>query len=228
MKLTHCVKAATLSFVMLLGSITNANALPMLSFVDSLGNSNVTIGVGESVTMDIMVSGFAVGNLLESGDITFGYDMSGAVSVAGGPVTLNPANTYEFIPFQPPADDTVNNSVNFIFAQPFFGKVPVPLGDTPFKLASVVFTGAQAGVANLIFDLATFLNDTNFTEHHQAGAPGVLAAAPLFDLTTLGASISVNAVPLPAAVWLLGSGLVGLMGFGRLRRKSANQELAAA
>ena len=32
---------------------------------------------------------------------------------------------------------------------------------------------------------------------------------------------AVPAVPLPAAVWLLGSGLLGLLGLGRLRRQSA-------
>jgi hypothetical protein len=42
----------------------------------------------------------------------------------------------------------------------------------------------------------------------------------LFDVASLTGYCSVNPVPLPGAVWLLGSGLMGLAGLGLRRRKS--------
>ncbi len=35
-------------------------------------------------------------------------------------------------------------------------------------------------------------------------------------------TVSASPVPLPAAIWLLGSGLSGLLGFARLRGRRAN------
>ena len=41
-----------------------------------------------------------------------------------------------------------------------------------------------------------------------------------FDGTTLSFTGNVSAVPLPAAAWLLGSGLLGLLGIGRRNTRS--------
>jgi len=40
-------------------------------------------------------------------------------------------------------------------------------------------------------------------------------SSPVYEFTQLNVSTSVSAVPVPAAVWLFGSGLIGLAGFAR-------------
>lgn len=48
------------------------------------------------------------------------------------------------------------------------------------------------------------------------------------DITFNGAEIQVNNIPIPAAVWLLGSGLVGLVGVARRRRSSSSSAVSFA
>ncbi len=48
---------------------------------------------------------------------------------------------------------------------------------------------------------------------------GTNPAFSITDVTYVGASVNVSAVPVPAAVWLFGSGLIGMVGIAR-RRKS--------
>ncbi len=68
-----------------------------------------------------------------------------------------------------------------------------------FTLATFTFSALSEGTSPLSISINT-LGDAN-------GAP--LAA------TTTSGSITVTAVPLPGAVWLFGSGLLGLMGMAR-------------
>ena len=226
MKPTRYLKAAALSFVMLFVSISNANAIS-LTFIDpnfdplndpDTNPSTASIFVGETVTMDLWFTGVPVDRPLDGGDITFTYDMSGAVSVATvDPVVMNSANPYGIGFASDPSggtNNTTTNTVNFDFALPLVGSTATGLtGD--IKLASVTFTGEQAGTASLLFTAATFLYDSAFNDY-------------AITLDTAAINVTVAAVPLPAAVWMLGSGLLGLMGFGRLRRKTTAQTAVAA
>jgi len=72
-------------------------------------------------------------------------------------------------------------------------KEPVAVGSTAFKLYGVTSNGTQSGKA-IVYNLGT----------------------ASFDGQTLSFS-GYSAVPLPAAVWLFGSGLLGLLGIGRRR-----------
>lgn len=42
--------------------------------------------------------------------------------------------------------------------------------------------------------------------------------------TTMGASADVGVIPVPAAIWLFGSGLIGLLGFGRHARRNRTRK----
>jgi hypothetical protein len=100
---------------------------------------------------------------------------------------------------------TINSTLGFI-STGYFSSDMTPPSIPNGVLASFNITGLVAGVYNLNFDLSnerTVLFDID--GNSLAG--------------TVNGTIHVNAVPIPAAVWLLGSGLVGLVGLRRRMRK---------
>lgn len=85
--------------------------------------------------------------------------------------------------------------------------IPAASGDT--LMATLTFTAPAAGAINFSMIDGGF----GWTDALTG------ATAPLPDLTST-LSLSVQAIPVPAAVWLFGSGLLGLVGVAR-RRKAA-------
>ncbi len=79
------------------------------------------------------------------------------------------------------------------------------------RQADVSF-GAIQNVNGPSFDNAAGINGT-LTTRSAVGVDGAFLASD----GEIGSPCSISAVPLPAAVWLLGSGLLGLMGVGRRR-----------
>jgi hypothetical protein len=78
-----------------------------------------------------------------------------------------------------------------------------------------IANGAAVGTAQTLYLMST----------EGAGADANVYASTGALLLSLNGTLSgapVGAVPLPAAVWLFGSGLLGLVGVGRRRNPSAN------
>lgn len=74
--------------------------------------------------------------------------------------------------------------------------------------------------ATAFYNILANGNRSGTTDGIAAGKTGTTTYAGFWDLTTSGQltyNIAVAPVPLPAAVWLFGSGLLGLLGVGRRR-----------
>jgi hypothetical protein len=98
-----------------------------------------------------------------------------------------------------------------------------PTGSPLYNQASGLWTWNGKTSINTIASVGTtpsnlfFLTGTGSTGHATPTLEGTVTFnAGMFTFT----SNNVSAVPLPAAVWLLGSGLAGLVGVGRRRRSA--------
>lgn len=87
--------------------------------------------------------------------------------------------------------------------------------------------GAGNRVTTLMFSITGIANDTIYSyinpSANNAGQGNTLFAAHVGGFDASGTNSAFfggsTPVPLPAAAWLLGSGLLGLVGFARRRRK---------
>lgn len=73
--------------------------------------------------------------------------------------------------------------------------------------------GATQGIANYTFDGSNFTLDYHWDAITSNGGNHIGSlAVSVYDLHLVG---TVSTVPVPAAVWLFGSGLIGLIGFAK-------------
>jgi hypothetical protein len=72
----------------------------------------------------------------------------------------------------------------------------------------------MGGVATIVCDLADCASGSNYVLDMAVHVPAAFTSVPY----TLHLEGTVSQVPVPAAVWLLGSGIVGLVGVARRRR----------
>lgn len=84
----------------------------------------------------------------------------------------------------------------------------------PDSFSKEVFRGTMVDTSNLSFILSNNLNDYPV---------GQTAAYGAYNITVVNQfSIAPSAVPAPAAAWLFGSGLIGLLSFNRRKDKTDN------
>ena len=156
-------------------------------------NWNGTFGIPTSIVLD--ASGFfgAVANGLTTSDIISGTGSLGAT------------------------DD-------FAFGFGALGTYALPMGPAPIATTtfntSDVDTGAPITVGDNPSGTLPFTDDGIGGTPMKAGPfPGFNANFDILNLHVV--SVDTGVIPVPAAVWLFGSGLVGLVGVARRRRKSA-------
>ena len=106
-------------------------------------------------------------------------------------------------------DNITGDAVLTITANAQFG-APVGVGGITFDIFSLDFTALPPpGQTSLAVGLAGFGNITD--------GSGALEVPMTFGAGT----VNISAVPVPAAAWLFGSGLIGLVGIARRKTQLA-------
>ena len=225
--------AVSLTVFMVLAVASFASAKPYVYADydgDAVADTSITILPGDTFTLDFYVTGLleilptAAGGMIETGNLlSFGTNIYFNQDFAGSGVET-------FDPAQVSADSaivdssfwaegqTVNiNPYNALAATPsermahvfLQGGVPAPgILEDQLLLGSIVFQCEGPGIS--IIDIA------------KPNAGGWLTSESInvqnfIDWDTY--DVTVNQVPIPSAVLLLGSGLLGLLGFKRGRKK---------
>ncbi|MGB5409469.1 MAG: cohesin domain-containing protein [Thiogranum sp.] len=163
-----------------------------------------TIGPGERATVDVLVSDPA-GELVAAYDFLVDYD----------PAVIELDSVTFGVGLGGPADS-------------FQDVVVDPLGQVNVSELSVLFdlSGLQDGTSDLLLFSLTFNSASNGTSP-LAFSENILGVAGGFLGDTAGLPIALDAlgtgsiavVPLPASVWLLGSGLLGFLSFSAKRNR---------
>jgi len=196
--LNSCIAAALLGLV----SVNSQAATISLS-----PTSSTNIMTGDAVSFNIFVDAVDVGGILAGGLDLF-YDIG----------ILNYNSDFAFDPgfptdlaFSRLGDDcattlTANCSGPGEINGIAFGNFGGLAASGPTLVGSLSFTGINLGTSSL----AMADNDL------PAGAWFSTDGSPIV-MTYDGSSVTVSAIPVPAAVWLFGSGLLGLIGVTRRR-----------
>lgn len=166
-----------------------------------------TVATGSSFSVKLGISGLGNGAAPSLGtfDLDIGYNSSllSFTSVSfGDPVLGDQLDLFSLGSFTS-SSNTTPGTVN-VFELSFDSVADLnTLQAANFTLATFTFSALSGGISPLSISINA-LGDAN-------GDPLVA--------TTASGSVTVTAVPLPAAAWLFGSGLLGLIGMAR--RKAA-------
>ena len=168
----------------------------------SFSPSNSTVNRGDTVNVDVVISDLfddflGAQALVGAFDFTVGYDptiiSNTGVSFSGALGDPDPFAFETITGF----DNSVAGQVNAFNVSLLFDLAPLQ-PDPSFTLATLSFQGLDIGVSSLDF-LSIIISD-------DLGLP----------IDAQGISGSVSVVPLPGAVWLM---ITGLLGIGALARK---------
>ena len=178
----------------------------------------VTLSFGMSGNIDPIL-GFSVSASTGSSGSTFGFTLNLPIALQG-PIDANSSVSYtltstalEGAQIAPVVGD---NIVSAFEVDTSIGGLPslnkgVDVGDVffftpgPDTQNSPVFTASNSFTGDLAYDLMTVKIDFSLSPNSNVGLSGFVQQL---------------AVPIPATVWLFGSGLLGLVGVAR-RRKTA-------
>ena len=173
----------------------------------SLSPSAQTVTDGDALSLAVIGSDFPDG--VNDGTITVTWDATilqlettQTDAIVDGALTTGITNIFLF-------DTSTSGQLDFTGG--------VGLGDDPVGLAGATFT-----YLNLAFTaIATPGTDVNV----GLGVSGQWQdgnGQSVLDIVYTGATVTVNPVPVPPAVWLFGSGLLGLVGVARRRSSQAS------
>lgn len=193
-----------------------AEAYGYMSQVFSVG-TNGALNPGDSVSVDanmllegIIESQSAFGNvygmvLLNHYDPAYKYD-----NFDGSQIDHMPLFTFQDVFFSNPSD----------FFPQFLGSVQHSANVSTSPVNFLGSTSANVNVGDvLIMETMLFVDNHLGTSENLGESWTDFQNTLSSSLTTTTAGATINAVPIPAAIWLFGSGLIGLVGVAR-RKKS--------
>jgi hypothetical protein len=173
----------------------------------SVDPATQTIGAGSSTQVALTISGLGIGAApsLSTYDLNVAYDPSIITLTGvtfGDPVLGDQLDLFSLGSLTSSSDSPLG-TIN-VFELSFDNPSDIDaLQANAFTLATLSFNTLASGTSSLALTI-NVLGDAN-------GDP--------LTASTISSSITVSAVPVPAAVWLFGSGLLGLIGVAR--RKAA-------
>lgn len=176
------------------GLIASASLANAATF--SLVPASSSVMVNDTISLDLVVAGIQEPTGAYTVNVDYDASLVSFQSYSFGELLGGPTSNFDSS-FEVDADTFAVSEVSLLpiggFNQP----------DT-FTLATLEFSADAEGIA--VFD------STYFILSDEAG----LLEIPVTDF--IGASVEVAPVPVPAALWLFASGLIGLLG---LRKRSA-------
>lgn len=195
-------------------------AMPLVTTPVSAAVLSITGGVDSTIPSNFNPTGFPLGNIIGTPIKVFD---SGAI---GGLLLSDSTNiTYEFLGSEA---DFINFSANtvglFSSETAAVGDKIVspqePAGFLPFDFAT------QGGGGGLAENGGTITDNLSIAYAALAGGSFLIlfddgGAGPDFDRDDMAVRASVSQVPLPAAVWLLISAILGMLSVSKIRRSSA-------
>lgn len=212
MKLKWTLKIAFLSFAMYLvmgvSSVQAATLVLVAQGDTTLSSANVTVAVGSITTFELwLVNAPASVVTVTSGqwDFTYNADAFGILSSPTGPFNINSLMDV--------AIAGVDSGPGVVSGSGFLAFPGNLAAATSYQLATIDIYAQAVGTS-----LLTLLNP-NFEMVNSVNSLPLVNFPVNLAINTAQISV-VTATPIPAAVWMLGSGLVGLLGFVRLRRNT--------
>ena len=183
----------------------------------------VDLGDGSTVSLNSMsgnidpILGFGVGATTGSTGSTFGFTFNLPIALSG-PINANSSVSYSLSSLSAAgaqvAPVTGSNIVTAFETDTSVGGLPslnkgVDVGGTffftggPATQNSPIYTATNTFTGNLAYDLMTVNVDFSLSANSTVGLSGFVQQVP---------------VPIPAAVWLFGSGLFGLIAIARRKK----------
>jgi hypothetical protein len=212
-------------------SILPSSAILSSATYNSSASPPVPTGTSlPTITPDANLTAFLA---QDGGTDSFSFGILGAGKATGGATGNNPGgNVVEFTSPQSialsnlsvPSAGSIATTLASVLSTvtTLNGVLPVPSGSSgnvssQFNAASSAEFDLYANSITAVTPLGTDVNLYAITGNTVKAAAGQLYTAGLVTMTATGTLEEVGPVPLPAAVWLLGSGLLGLVGVGRRR-----------